>query len=1463
MSSQSVSDALARMASDETFAQAVRKNARKALADYDLTDDERRALATMTTEAATRGPSTLGQRLSKSSLFGMSGGGGTAAPAAAPGELVDDAQGGGNGATAGGNGEAGVDDQTIDAAPVVPVDASMVDAPTSVMAEAADTGTVGDGGGGSEWTSLIDTSSGDTGDGGDAGGDVSAGETVVADPSTAEVDPSTGGSSVGGDPVQSPDLAAGQTSDQPDGAWQSLLGNGSATAEPAVLTSAPVAESSGASSPSDVVLVDATYDTGTADTTVTESGDGSDQVTVDASSPDATDAAPADATSTDAAPIDAQAGQSLDATSTDGTDSTSGGNGAVDPAMTGQAVDSTTGDTAGTTDTTGTDQQPADQQLTDQQSTDQQSTDQQSTDQQPTDQQSTDQQPTDQQPTDQQPTDQQPTDQQPIDQQSTDQQSTDQQPTDQQPTDQQSTDQQSTDQQPTDQQSTDQPTDTSGGDGGHDGVVDPAGTAGLVGADAAAQAGAAAAQGSVAETAQGAGAQPAAAGAVPAAVPAAAAPPPPQAASVPAVPAAPTPAAAAPAPAQAAAAQAPAQAPAQAAAQAPAQVPAPAAPAQVTPAPVAPAPVAPAVDYTKGLNPLPPDSPDYIKEWWQQVKAGDPQAIQSWHDTMGTIDDTARHGAQQAQAAAEFKAAQSQSGWEKATQFVGDTLDNASQTVKDTAAQASEKAGQAFDAAAPTLQKFSDTVYSAGAQAIWGDESAAAQQAAEAKGGAVDETSPTMAFVKSLYNENWSEDALKTLAPVGQGIIDFGTSTAQSIADIPHGIAQLSTLSTDEVKALIKPITDIPGGIAELRSMNVDELKGTLMQTLVDGLEATGHHDLAQGVQDGRLDVPTALLKVGDDAIKDVKHWTNDQVQMARDNPDQFRQVWGHRTGTLIGQILLAEATGGGGGGAAGEGAAAEGGLARGALAEGTAAEGSVARGALAEGTATEAGVARGAVSEGTSVESAAARGGVSEGAGPLERPLGEPATPTSEAPTQAYPKGEAPTQSYPQGEAPTQTYPKGEAPTQSYPQGEAPTQTYPKGEAPTQSYPQGEAPTQAYPQGEAPSAPPANEGPLAPPKLPETPHPVPSEAPTTRYPSSEPTGPGNTEMPRADGSAPRSAQRFDPQQIDPTGDLGREFDAMREQAAREAAGTAPQPELPPQSVEPAGPQSSEGPSNVPRQELPPTETRAVDPVRSATTERIPGDGGTQPYSADEFAKTQQWQPGQDPFASPEAPQGPTGTQPYSADELAKTQQWQPGQDPFAPPDALQGQSGEWGMGFQNADTMPGYQALPDTPEWLNLQQAEEEMATHQATLDALRAEGVDVDGIVQRGGLDLTDPADLQRAVDEAMTQSVDMGNVQLVEPGDPDLQLIKDAAMRQAEAVANPLVADTPAYRELQAQLQHRMNDPAFVSKLESGVQVVRDADAVTHNPIASPEELARIRDMATGGAGYSPIDHTGPIR
>ncbi|TMC47664.1 MAG: hypothetical protein E6J14_14965 [Chloroflexi bacterium] len=371
MSNQSVSDALARMASDETFAQAVRKNARKALAGYDLTDDEQRALATMTTEAAGRAPSALGQRLSKSSLFGMSGAGaGAATPSADPGVVGDDAQPGGDGSTAGGNGEAGVDDQTVDSAPIVPVDASMVDAPTSDMADAANTGTVGDGGG-SEWTSLIDTSSGDTGNGGGTGGDVSAAGTVVADPSTADVDPSTGGSVVGGDVMQSPDGPVGQTSAQTDDPWQSLLHIGSA----------PDATAPG------------------------QSGDAT-----------STDATSTDTTSTDTTSIDPQTGQPADLTPTDGTALSSDRDGAVDPSTASVPV----GSTAASTDATGTDKQPLEAASTAQPVdgapthgtgttdatghtdtigntlTDQQTQDGGGGGQQPTDQQSTDQQSTDQ-----------------------------------------------------------------------------------------------------------------------------------------------------------------------------------------------------------------------------------------------------------------------------------------------------------------------------------------------------------------------------------------------------------------------------------------------------------------------------------------------------------------------------------------------------------------------------------------------------------------------------------------------------------------------------------------------------------------------------------------------------------------------------------------------------------------------------------------------------------------------------------------------------------------------------------------------------------------------------------------------------------------------------------------------------------------------------------------------------------
>ncbi|TMC47663.1 MAG: hypothetical protein E6J14_14960 [Chloroflexi bacterium] len=92
-----MTDALARMASDDAFVQAVRTNAEEALAGYELTDDERRSLAAVRTEAAGRGPSSLGQRLSKSGLFGMSGGGGgTEALPAPPDSLEADGQLGGD-----------------------------------------------------------------------------------------------------------------------------------------------------------------------------------------------------------------------------------------------------------------------------------------------------------------------------------------------------------------------------------------------------------------------------------------------------------------------------------------------------------------------------------------------------------------------------------------------------------------------------------------------------------------------------------------------------------------------------------------------------------------------------------------------------------------------------------------------------------------------------------------------------------------------------------------------------------------------------------------------------------------------------------------------------------------------------------------------------------------------------------------------------------------------------------------------------------------------------------------------------------------------------------------------------------------------------------------------------------------------------------------------------------------------
>src|SRR5258708_17181778 len=71
---------VARMAADPEFAARVRSDAGPALAEFDLTDDERSLLARLESDTAPPAAN-LGQRISKSSLFFGGSGAGTAAPA--------------------------------------------------------------------------------------------------------------------------------------------------------------------------------------------------------------------------------------------------------------------------------------------------------------------------------------------------------------------------------------------------------------------------------------------------------------------------------------------------------------------------------------------------------------------------------------------------------------------------------------------------------------------------------------------------------------------------------------------------------------------------------------------------------------------------------------------------------------------------------------------------------------------------------------------------------------------------------------------------------------------------------------------------------------------------------------------------------------------------------------------------------------------------------------------------------------------------------------------------------------------------------------------------------------------------------------------------------------------------------------------------------------------------------------
>ena len=172
--------------------------------------------------------------------------------------------------------------------------------------------------------------------------------------------------------------------------------------------------------------------------------------------------------------------------------------------------------------------------------------------------------------------------------------------------------------------------------------------------------------------------------------------------------------------------------------------------------------------------------------------------------------------------------------------------------------------------------------------------------------------------------------------------------------------------------------------------------------------------------------------------------------------------------------------------------------------------------------------------------------------------------------------------------------------------------------------------------------------------------------------------------------------------------------------------------------------------------------------------------------------------------------------------------------------------------------------AAPDAgakrPDWMNTpdhelegaehEQAQEQVQSHQQTLDAARKAGVDVDGLAKKNGLDLSKPLDGQS--DALQKTAIDAYNATkqtspVVATSDPDAQLLRKAAVQEQAAAKDPSQRNFADYKATQAKLQERMQDPAVRDKLEHGLQDVNHNDVRSLEPIVDDQERALVKGMA----------------
>jgi hypothetical protein len=153
-------------------------------------------------------------------------------------------------------------------------------------------------------------------------------------------------------------------------------------------------------------------------------------------------------------------------------------------------------------------------------------------------------------------------------------------------------------------------------------------------------------------------------------------------------------------------------------------------------------------------------------------------------------------------------------------------------------------------------------------------------------------------------------------------------------------------------------------------------------------------------------------------------------------------------------------------------------------------------------------------------------------------------------------------------------------------------------------------------------------------------------------------------------------------------------------------------------------------------------------------------------------------------------------------------------------------------------------------------QQREAEVSGHRKLLDEARKAGVDVDRLAHGNELDLSKPLEgqakaLEATAKEALNEYARVKGE--VNANDPDVQLLRKAAIQEQAAAKNPLERQTDSYQETQRQVRERMSDPAFQKKMESVVEV-RENEGVSMQQVLDGDEQGLVRRMAGQTEGAS---------